>query len=246
MSFAGKKILVTGAGKGIGKGCCIDLAKQGAEVFALSRTQKDLDDLKNELPNIHCINVDLLDVSATRDALEKLPDDITMVINNAGYSKVGHFLDVSEEDFDMIWKINVKSMFIVSQIMAKKMIQNGKGGSFVNVSSQASKVALPEHTAYCTSKGGVDQLTRMMALELGAQQIRTNALNPTVVLTKMGKMVWDNPNGIPMKNGIPQGKFAEVEDVVNAILYLLSDKSDMINGTTLPIDGGFLACRTMK
>lgn len=246
MSFAGKKVLVTGAGKGIGRACCVELMKEGAQVYALSRTQTDLDNLKTEFPSIHCLRVDLLDVSSVRSALQGLPYDITMVVNNAGYSKLASFLDVTEEDFDTVWKINVKGIFIVSQIMAKKMVANGKGGSFVNVSSQASLIALPDHTSYCTSKGGVDQLTRMMALELGPHQIRTNAVNPTVVLTAMGRMAWDNPKGLPMKNQIPQGKFAEEKDVVNTILYLLSDKSDMINGSLIPIDGGFIAGRTMK
>ena len=123
------------------------------------------------------------------------------------------------------------------------MIKNAKGGSIVNLSSQASMVALPQHTVYCTSKGAVDQLTRTMAQELGPHQIRVNAINPTVVLTRMGRYAWEGDKGIEMKSQIPQGKFAEVDDVVHPVLYLLSEKSDMINGVMLPVDGGFLATR---
>jgi len=246
LNFTGKKVLVTGAGKGIGRALSTALWKGKAEVYALSRTQADLDSLLLECPGIHCICVDLLDLSSVAK-LEELPNDVTLLANNAGYAKLESFLEVTEESYDKVMDINVKSMLFVSQIIAKKMISNKTGGSIVNVSSQASMTALPLHTSYCTSKGAVDQLTRMMALELGPYQIRTNAVNPTVVLTDMGKIAWSDPKtGDPMKNRIPQGKFAEVEDVVHAIMYLLSNKSDMINGVTLPIDGGFLATSTMK
>jgi len=245
--FKDKKVLVTGAGKGIGKGLCIELNRLQADVYALSRTQADLDALKVECPNIHCLCADLLDLPSVRTLLETLPCDINLLVNNAGYAKLEHFLDITEEGYDTVMDINVKSMLFVSQMIAKRMIASKKGGSIVNVSSQASMCALPLHTSYCTSKGAVDQLTRMMALELGPHQIRVNAVNPTVVLTDMGKKAWEDPkNGTPMKNQIPLGKFAEVKDVVNPILYLLSDKSDMISGVMLPIDGGFLATRTLK
>ncbi|XP_057311600.1 L-xylulose reductase-like [Hydractinia symbiolongicarpus] len=247
IDFNGKKVLVTGAGKGIGRSLCVALCEGNADVYALSRTQSDLDNLQKECPNIHCILADLQNFADVREKLSELPNDITLLVNNAGYAKLEHFLDVTEEAFDTIMNINVKAMLIVSQIMAKKMISNKCGGSIVNVSSQASMTALPLHTAYCTSKGAVDQLTRMMALELGPHRIRVNAVNPTVVLTDMGKLAWSDPKtGDPMKKQIPQGKFAEVKDVVHPILYLLSEKSDMINGVMLPVDGGFLATKTLK
>lgn len=245
--FSGKKVLVTGAGRGIGRAICTCLAKNGAEVYALSKTQQNLDDLKKEFSTINCMCVDLCDISNLKKEIEKLPDDVTLLVNNAGYANIQSFLEVTEEAFDKTMDINVKSVLFLSQILAKKMITNGKGGSIVNVSSQASHVALPNHTTYCTSKGALDLLTQMMALELGPYQIRVNAVNPTVVMTDMGRQAWEDPEkGKPMLNRIPQGKFAEVEDVVRPIMFLLSDQSDMINGIRLPIDGGFLACATMK
>lgn len=140
--------------------------------------------------------------------------------------------------------VNLRSAFVISQIIARDMITRGiQHGAIVNVSSQASMVAIDAHTAYCTSKAALDQLTRMMALELGPRGIRTNAVNPTVVLTEMGTKNWSDPaKAVPMLSKIPLGKFAEVEDVVEAILFLLSpSKAKMINGVMLPIDGGFLA-----
>eukprot|EP01118_Nematostelium_gracile_P018122 TRINITY_DN7943_c0_g1_i2.p1 TRINITY_DN7943_c0_g1~~TRINITY_DN7943_c0_g1_i2.p1 ORF type:complete len:142 (-),score=40.85 TRINITY_DN7943_c0_g1_i2:77-502(-) len=137
---------------------------------------------------------------------------------------------------------NVTSILAVSQIVAKNMIQRKVPGAIVNVSSQASQIAIQDHTSYCTSKGAVDQLTRMMALELGPHSIRVNAVNPTVVLTKMGEMAWSDPQKAkPMLARIPLGKFAKPREVSEAIAYLLSDKASMINGVILPIDGGFLS-----
>ena len=243
INFKGKKALVTGAGKGIGYGIALALSRCGAEVFALSRTQSDLDELVKEDPKIHPVCVDLEDFKEMREKVSSLPDDITLLVNNAGYGKLEPFLEVTEATFDKTMNINVKAMLFLSQIIAKKMIKNGKGGTIVNLSSQASMVALPQHTVYCTSKGAVDQLTRTMAQELGPHQIRVNAINPTVVLTRMGRYAWEGDKGIEMKSQIPQGKFAEVDDVVHPVLYLLSEKSDMINGVMLPVDGGFLATR---
>eukprot|EP00058_Branchiostoma_floridae_P010074 XP_002595562.1 hypothetical protein BRAFLDRAFT_200739 [Branchiostoma floridae] len=131
--------------------------------------------------------------------------------------------------------------FYLSQIVAKGMVERGSGGSIVNVSSLASKCALKEHTSYCTSKGALDIMSKVMALELGPHKIRVNTVNPTVVMTDMGVKVWSDPvKAGPMLARIPLGKFVEVDDVVHAILYLLSDKAAMVNGTNLPIEGGFL------
>ena len=127
--------------------------------------------------------------------------------------------------------------------MIKKLKAAGKPGSIVNISSQAGMVALQDHVAYCASKGAVDQITRVSALELGPFNIRCNSVNPTVVETDMGKRGWSDPAKRQwMMEKIPLRRFADVDDVVDAIVYLLSDRSAMINGVILPIDGGFTAC----
>ncbi|MBN3280165.1 DER reductase, partial [Polyodon spathula] len=132
---------------------------------------------------------------------------------------------------------------LLEQIVARGMRSRGSGGSIVNVSSQASQCALQDHAVYCATKGALDMLTKVMALELGPHKIRVNSVNPTVVMTAMGRISWSDPmKAGPMMSRIPLGKFAEVEDVVNAILFLLSEQSAMITGATLPVDGGFLAC----
>ncbi|XP_035695457.1 L-xylulose reductase-like isoform X5 [Branchiostoma floridae] len=238
--FDGKKALVTGAGKGIGRDTAKALVKCGAEVFALSRTQEDLDSLVQEYPGIHPVQCDLGDPEATKAVVESV-GPIDLLVNNAGITILEPFLEVTLDAFEKVMNVNVRSVMQVSQIVAKGMVERGSGGSIVNVSSLASKCALKEHTSYCTSKGALDIMSKVMALELGPHKIRVNTVNPTVVMTDMGVKVWSDPvKAGPMLARIPLGKFVEVDDVVHAILYLLSDKAAMVNGTNLPIEGGFL------
>jgi NAD(P)-dependent dehydrogenase (short-subunit alcohol dehydrogenase family) len=237
--FDGKRALVTGAGKGIGREVARLLAACGAEVVALSRTQKDLDQLARE---IHCetLTADLADPRQAARAAESA-GPVDLLVNNAGISIPQAFLEASPEAFDHTMAVNVRAVLIVSQIVARNMIVRASAGAIVNISSQASMIALPDHAAYCASKGALDQLTRVMALELGQHQIRVNALNPTVTLTPMGAMAWGDPNkSAPMLAKIPLGRFAKPINVAHAAAYLLSDAADMIHGVSLPVDGGFL------
>jgi len=239
--FDGKRALVTGAGKGIGRDTAKLLAKCGAEVFALSRTQSDLDSLKEEAPSINILCVDLGDRQTTKAAVENI-GPIDLLVNNAAVAALEPFLEVTPELFEKMMDINVRAAIQVSQIAARTMIARKSGGAIVNLSSQASLVALANHTVYCATKAALDSVTRNMAMELGPHQIRVNAVNPTVVNTAMGKVGWSKPEKAdPMRARIPLGRFAEPEDVVNVIVFLLSDRSAMINGATLPIDGGFTA-----
>ncbi|KAM9817464.1 L-xylulose reductase [Neosynchiropus ocellatus] len=241
LSFAGKRALVTGAGKGIGRATALALTKCGAKVIAVTRTQADLDTLVQECPSITPVCVDLEDWEATESSLQNV-GPIDLLVNNAAASTLQSFLEVTPDQFDRAFNVNVKAVLQVSQIVARGMKSRNSGGSIVNISSQASQCALRDHTVYCATKGALDMLTKVMALELGPHQIRVNSVNPTVVLTDMGRRGWSDPEKAkPMMSRIPLGRFAEVDDVVNAILFLLSDKSAMINGVHLPVDGGFLA-----
>uniref|UniRef100_A0A8C5Q867 Dicarbonyl and L-xylulose reductase n=1 Tax=Leptobrachium leishanense TaxID=445787 RepID=A0A8C5Q867_9ANUR len=242
MEFAGRRALVTGAGKGIGRDTVKALRAAGAEVIALSRSPEDLESLSKECPGVETVCVDLGDWSATEAALHTT-GPVDLLVNNAAVALLQPFLEVTEEAFDRSFAVNVKSALLVSQIVARRMIERGVPGAIVNVSSQASQRALQTHTVYCATKGALDSMTRMMALELGPHKIRVNAVNPTVVMTTMGRENWSDPEQAGrMLCRIPLGRFAEVEDVVNSILFLLSDKSSMITGSCLPVDGGFLAC----
>ncbi len=237
--FDGKRALVTGAGKGIGRELVKFLAECGADVVAVSRSQADLDSLKAETP-CAIIQADLTNANEAKRAAESA-GDIDLLVNNAGISRLAPFLDLSVEAFDETMAVNLRAAFIISQIVARGMVARGRGGAIVNVSSLASSAAIAEHTAYCASKAALDHLTRVMALELGPHQIRVNSVNPTVILTPMGEKVWGDPaKGDPMKAKIPLGRFGYPIHVAQAVAYLLSDQADMITGITMPIDGGYL------
>jgi NAD(P)-dependent dehydrogenase (short-subunit alcohol dehydrogenase family) len=238
--FDNKRALVTGAGKGIGREIARTLAHCGATVIALSRSEADLVSLAQEIP-CETIVADLADADAAREAALRA-GEIHLLVNNAGISIPQSFLDTTVEAFDATIAVNVRAALIIAQVVATGMIRRGEGGAIVNVSSQSSMVGLVDHAAYCASKGGIDQLTRVMAVELGPHQICVNAVNPTVTMTPMGEMAWSDPQKSgPMQARIPLGRFAQPLDVAHVVAYLLSAEADMIHGVMLPVDGGFLA-----
>ncbi|CAD5114369.1 DgyrCDS3505 [Dimorphilus gyrociliatus] len=238
--FSGKTALVTGATKGIGRKICLALGEAKAKVYAIGRTEKELNELKAVNDGIVPLCVDLANWNETVSILEKL-EPIHYLVNNAGVTHLEDFLSISKESVDKVLEVNVKAVINVSQQVAKRMIENNIDGSIVNVSSVASSRALDKHIAYCTSKGALDQVTRVMAIELGKHQIRVNSINPTVVMTDMGKKAWSDPTvSGPVLSRIPLGRFVELDDLVGPIFFLLSDSSKMINGAFLPIEGGLL------
>ncbi|XP_004925887.1 L-xylulose reductase-like [Bombyx mandarina] len=241
ISFKGKRILVTGAGQGIGRGIAIELWRAGANIVALSRTRSHLESLQSEYPSIDIVDVDIGDWEKTRKVVESL-GHFDALVNNAAVAVCEPFLDCSPSNFDKTFDVNVKAVLNISQVVARKMIENKTHGAIVNISSQASKAALKDHTIYSASKAALDALTRAMALELGPYGIRVNAINPTVIMTEMAKVGWSDPiKANEMLSKIPLGRFGEISEVVNAVVFLLSERSSMINGVELPIDGGFLA-----
>ncbi len=239
IDFGGRRALVTGAGKGIGRAIAVELAACGAEVVVVSRTVADLETLRAEI-GCRAIAADLEDVAEARRAAAAA-GEIDLLVNNAGISIPQPFLDTTVEAFDATMAVNVRAVLLVSQVIAASMIRRGQGGAIVNVSSQASMAGLVDHAAYCASKGGLDALTRVMAQELGPHGVRVNAVNPTVTLTPMGEMAWSDPaKRDPMLARIPLGRFARPLDVAETVAYLLSDHAAMIHGVALPIDGGYL------
>ena len=240
MEFQGQRVLVTGAGKGIGRSLVAKLVAEGAEVIALSRTASDLEEIKSEF-GCRTITCDLADSTAARSAaIAALPVDL--LVNNAGTTKLDPFLDTSVETFDWLMNVNTKAPMIIAQECARDMIKRGHKGSIVNVSSMASFQGVPEHTAYCATKGALDAMTRVMAVELGAHGIRVNTVNPVVTLTPMAIKAWSDPaKAQSMLSRIPIGRFVEPEEVADVILYLLSSRASMVTGSSITVDGGFRA-----
>jgi NAD(P)-dependent dehydrogenase (short-subunit alcohol dehydrogenase family) len=233
--FNGKRVLVTGAGKGIGRETAQLLTRFGAEVIALGRTAADLGYSDNPLM------VDLADVDATRIAVTSvLPIDL--LVNCAGIVELESVLETRMETFDRTLAINTRAPLLVAQLVAQDLVRRGQPGAIVNVSSLAAKVATRDHLAYCASKAALDAITQVMALELGAHGIRVNSVNPIVTLTPMADKAWSDPaKSAPMLARVPLGRFAQPGEVAAAIAFLLSDDAAMIHGTTLTVDGGFSA-----
>lgn len=240
MRFEGKRVLVTGAGKGIGEAAAKMLAARGATVVALSRSQADLDALKAAI-GCETVAVNLADAEATRAAARSV-QPIDMLVNNAGTTELVPFLDTSAEVFDRIMAVNARAAMIVAQECARSMIARRVPGAIVNVSSLAADIGIPEHTAYSASKGAMDAMGRVMVRELGPHGIRVNTINPIVTLTAMAVKAWsDEAKAESMLSRIPIRRFATPDDVAEVICYLLSDAAAMVNGVTLLVDGGFRA-----
>ncbi|KAJ8973457.1 hypothetical protein NQ317_013451 [Molorchus minor] len=198
--------------------------------------------LKNEVPAIEILNVDLCNWKETKEAI-KTVYPIDLLVNSAGVGSILPLTDVTEENYDHIFNVNIKALINVTQTVIEDLLNRKSPGSIVNISSQASLAALPNHTLYSATKSAVDGFTRAVALDFGPNKIRINSVNPTVVMTDLGRRFWSDPNlAGPMLAKIPLKRFGEINDVASTVLFLLSDEASMITGVCLPIDGGFLAC----
>jgi L-xylulose reductase len=237
MEWQEKRVLVTGAGKGIGRATALMLARRGATVIALTRSN---DDLKSLAAEIDCQQV-CVDVADTRalDAAIASALPIDLLVNCAGTTVLSSFVDTDLAEFDRVLNVNTKAPVVIGQIVVRDWLRRGVGGSVVNVSSDAARRAVADHTAYCASKAALDAITRVMALELGPFGIRVNSVNPTVTMTPMGVLAWSDPaKADPVKARIPLGRFIDPDEIAETILFLLSDAASMISGVSLAVDGG--------
>ncbi|XP_053406483.1 L-xylulose reductase-like [Mercenaria mercenaria] len=246
--FSGKKVLVTGAGKGIGREVAIALSESGCKVYALSRTKSTLDTLVEEHPSIVPIVADLCDWNNTREKLENL-EVLDGLVNNAGIA--GHEYEAVDCPREYIWKIldnNLLSSINCSQAVAKKMIEANIRGSIVNNSSNGSLAAFPKGLPYNVSKAGMDMVTKQLALELGPHGIRVNSVNAALVNTslvqnmiKQGKLSEET-----FTSRTPMGRILKLQEIVDPILYLLSEHSSMVTGQMHVVDGGCMSNITVK
>jgi NAD(P)-dependent dehydrogenase (short-subunit alcohol dehydrogenase family) len=236
--FAGQRALVTGASSGIGRAVAVRLAQSGAAVTAVGRNAAALDALHAEAGCTPLV-VDVGDAAALERALATLPA-FDLVVNCAGIALLESALDLQAQSFDAVMAVNARAAALVAARCGKAMIAAGVRGSIVNVSSQAALVALDSHLCYCASKAAMDAITRSLCLEFGPHSIRVNSVNPTVTLTPMAEQAWADPakSAAALRN-IPLGRFAQVEEVVAPILFLLSGGASMISGVALPVDGGY-------
>jgi len=237
MDWTRHRVMVTGAGKGIGHATALMLANRGAKVIALSRSAADLDELSAKV-RCETICVELAETAKIADAIQPaLPVD--MLVNCAGTTVLQSFVESELAEFDRVMKVNAIAPMVLSQVVVRDWLARGVKGAIVNVSSDAARRGVVNHTAYCASKAALDAMTRVMAAELGPAGIRVNSVNPTVTLTPMGKLAWSDPSKAePLKARIPLSRFLDPNEVAEAILFLLSEEASMITGISLPVDGG--------
>jgi L-xylulose reductase len=238
--FNHRPVLVTGATGGIGSETVRQLVAAGADVIASGRSEEALTALAQET-GVRTLPFDLASEDSVRNALDGI--DVYGVVNCGGFGgEIATPMDTDIAVFDKVIAINTRGALLVTKYTSQSMIRLGRGGSIVNVSSQASLVALPGHISYGASKAALDSITRVSALELGKYNIRVNAVNPTVVMTPMSAWYWGRDDiGGPFLEQMPLGRWATEPEIAAPIVFLLSDGASMISGVSLAIDGGYTA-----
>ena len=238
--FNGRPILVTGAAGGIGGATVRQLVAAGADVVAGGRDEESLAPLAQQ-DGVRTVAFDLESEESVASALADL--DVYGVVNCAGFGgEIATPMDTDIAVFDKVMAVNARGSLLVTKYTSRSMIRLGRGGSIVNVSSQAGLVALDGHISYGSSKAALDNITRVSALELGRYGIRVNSVNPTVVMTPMSAWYWGRPEiEGPFLDAMPLGRWATEDEIAAPVVFLLGDGASMISGVSLPIDGGYTA-----
>lgn len=241
----GRRAIVTGAGRGIGVAAAAALAEAGAEVTLVARSAREIQDVSDSIrasggkAEALCLDVtDVEKVEATISAAE--PFDI--LINNAGTNRPGPFIEMAMADYDLVMGINVRAAFAMAQAVSRRLIQVGKGGSIIHVSSQMGHVGAANRTIYCASKWAIEGFSKALAVELAPYGIRSNTLCPTFIETPMTKPFFEDPAfKASVLSKIKLGRLGQPEDLMGAVLFLASDASALMTGASLVIDGGWTA-----
>ncbi|MEP3843884.1 MAG: SDR family oxidoreductase [Paracoccaceae bacterium] len=241
----GKRALVVGASSGIGKACAVALGQAGATVTLAARREEKLTALQIEM---QAVRIDastlVMDVADTARVQELIaasgPFDI--LLNASGLARHTPALDTQAADFDAVSDINLRGAFFVSQAVARGLVADGKPGSLITISSQMAHVGGQDRAVYSATKHAVEGMTKTMAIEWGRHNIRVNTICPTFILTDLTRSTFDDPEKKAwIESKIKLGRVGEVEDIMGAAVFLASDASAMVTGTSLLIDGGWTA-----
>ena len=254
MKLQSRVTLITGAAQGIGEACAIRFTNEGARLMLV-----DLDETKarlvaaalvkkgGEAAAMRCDVSMKADVDAAVAATVARYGRIDILVNNAGITHAAEFLDLDEKDFDRVLAVNLKSMFLFSQAVARQMIRqtwdDGRSGAIVNMSSVNAVLAIPNQVPYVISKGGINQLTKVAAIALAPHRIRVNAIGPGTIMTELAKAaVLTNEGARKMVlSRSPLGRFGEPDEVASVAAFLASDDASYMTGQTIYPDGGRLA-----
>ena len=247
-SLAGKVAIVTGSSKGLGKGMAYGLAEAGADIAGVYRSDdppQNREIIENLGQRYHGIRADLSHLSSIGDIIDQTIETfgrIDILVNNAGIIRRGLSIDFTEKDWDDVMNVNLKSLFFLSQAAARQFTKQGNGGKIVNIASMLSfqgGILVPSYTA---SKSGVMGLTRLLACEWAPHNINVNAIAPGYMATRNTQPIQDDPvRNKQILERIPAGRWGKPDDLKGAVVFLVSEASNYINGYTIAIDGGWLA-----
>jgi NAD(P)-dependent dehydrogenase (short-subunit alcohol dehydrogenase family) len=236
---------VTGAGRGIGLAAASALADAGAHVTLAARTAREIEAAAEAIrargQSAEPLTLDVCEVEAVKAAVgAQEPFDI--LVNNAGTNRPAPFVDVKVEDFDLVFSLNVRAAYFVAQAVARRLVEAGRPGSIVNISSQMGHVGGTNRTVYCATKHAMEGFTKAMAIELAPQGIRVNTLGPTFIETPLTRPFFENQAFLDdTLRRIKLGRLGQLEDLAGAIVFLASDASALMTGTSLVVDGGWTA-----
>jgi len=241
----GRRALVTGAGRGIGLTAAAALADAGAHVTLAARTKAEIEAaaaaIRARGQSADALVLDVTDLKATRAAIERA-EPFHILVNNAGMNRPALLPDVTVEDFDAIFNLNVRAAFFVAQAVALRLIAARQPGSIINMSSQMGHVGAARRTVYCATKHAMEGFTKAMAVELAPHNIRVNSIGPTFLETPMTRPFFENKAFREEVLGkIKLGRLGQLEELTGAIVFLASDASSLMTGSAMVIDGGWTA-----
>ncbi|MBH3121866.1 SDR family oxidoreductase [Serratia ureilytica] len=242
LSLKGKVALITGGAAGIGLAIAERYLQNGARVALLDRAPQ-VAEVARQLDTEAALGVvaDVTEAASVERAVAQIEAHfgrLDVLVNSAGIVALHPAEELPEAAWDATLAVNLKGVFLTCQAVGRRFIRQ-RGGSIINLASQAGVVALPNHLAYCASKAGVIGLTQVLALEWGPHNVRVNAISPTVVLTELGRKAWSGEVAEQMKQKIPLRRFAEPQDIAASALFLAGDAAAMITGANLVVDGGY-------
>ncbi len=241
----GRRALVTGAGRGIGLACAAALAEAGAHVVLAARSPGEIEAAAQAIReaggSAEAMVLDVSDVATVRASLAAV-EAFDVLVNNAGTNRPKPVLEVTEDDYDAVLDLNLRAAFFVAQAVAARMVEAGRKGSLIHMGSQMGHVGGPKRTLYCASKWGLEGFNKALALDLAAQGIRSNIIAPTFIETPLTKPFFEDAAfKTSVLSKIKLGRIGQVEDLMGAVLFMASDASAMVTGTSLLVDGGWTA-----
>jgi NAD(P)-dependent dehydrogenase (short-subunit alcohol dehydrogenase family) len=241
----GKRALVTGASSGIGLGAAAALAEAGAEVTLVARRASELDSVRDAIRaaggKAEALALDITDLAATAAAVTA-HGPFDALVNSAGLARHSPALDTTPEDYDAAMALNLRAAYFLTREVARGLINAGRPGSLINISSQMGHVGGPDRAVYCATKHALEGMTKAMALEWAPHGIRVNTLCPTFIRTPLGEQTLQNPDRRAwILSKIKLGRVGEIEDLMGPVVFLASAASAMVTGTHLIVDGGWTA-----